>query len=126
MGAAGLCTALRAVSMHVLRPTAHRFLTDKGIEHLREYLNLPEEIVPSTLKKSTRNLERGDRCAAPAARLAGAGSRPESAARAHSASSSQTRAGRLTASWLMAGAIKGMPAASRSAQQHAAGPDAAA
>ena len=39
-----------------------RFLTDKGIDHLREYLNLPADVVPSTLKKSTRNLERGDRC----------------------------------------------------------------
>jgi small subunit ribosomal protein S10e len=40
------------------------FLTDEGIEHLREYLNLPSEIVPNTLKKSTRNMERrpmGDR-----------------------------------------------------------------
>ena len=40
------------------------FLTNEGIEHLREYLNLPSEIVPNTLKKSTRNMERrpmGDR-----------------------------------------------------------------
>ena len=36
-----------------------RFLTDEGIEFLREYLNLPSEIVPATLKKSTRPLERG-------------------------------------------------------------------
>jgi small subunit ribosomal protein S10e len=35
-----------------------RFLTDSGIEFLREYLNLPSEIVPATLKKSTRPLER--------------------------------------------------------------------
>jgi len=35
------------------------FLTDEGIEYLREYLNLPSEIVPATLKKSTRPLERG-------------------------------------------------------------------
>lgn len=34
------------------------FLTNEGIEHLREYLNLPSEIVPNTLKKSTRNMER--------------------------------------------------------------------
>lgn len=34
------------------------FLTDKGIEYLREYLNLPSEIVPATLKKSNRPLER--------------------------------------------------------------------
>mmetsp|Transcript_31032 Transcript_31032/g.73782 ORF Transcript_31032/g.73782 Transcript_31032/m.73782 type:complete len:162 (+) Transcript_31032:116-601(+) len=40
------------------------FLTDEGIEYLREYLNLPAEVVPATLKKSTRPLERrpaGDR-----------------------------------------------------------------
>ena len=36
-----------------------RFLSDEGIEFLREYLNLPSEIVPATLKKSTRPLERG-------------------------------------------------------------------
>ena len=43
------------VPMWLLR----RFLTDEGIEYLREYLNLPSEIVPATLKKSTRPLERG-------------------------------------------------------------------
>eukprot|EP00192_Tetraselmis_astigmatica_P015273 CAMPEP_0117662820 /NCGR_PEP_ID=MMETSP0804-20121206/8254_1 /TAXON_ID=1074897 /ORGANISM="Tetraselmis astigmatica, Strain CCMP880" /LENGTH=155 /DNA_ID=CAMNT_0005469739 /DNA_START=118 /DNA_END=585 /DNA_ORIENTATION=+ len=41
------------------------FLTDEGIEYLREYLNLPAEVVPATLKKSTRPMERrppaGDR-----------------------------------------------------------------
>ncbi|KAK9794603.1 hypothetical protein WJX73_006088 [Symbiochloris irregularis] len=37
------------------------FLTDAGIDHLREYLNLPAEIVPATLKKSTRPLERDTR-----------------------------------------------------------------
>lgn len=45
------------------RPAAaprRRFLTDAGIEYLREFLNLPSEIVPATLKKSTRPLERGD------------------------------------------------------------------
>ena len=46
----GVC--LRAVA------AACRFLTDEGIEYLREYLNLPSEIVPATLKKSTRPLER--------------------------------------------------------------------
>ena len=30
------------------------FLTDAGIEYLREYLHLPEDMVPNTLKKSTR------------------------------------------------------------------------
>lgn len=37
------------------------FLTDEGIEFLRTYLNLPAEIVPATLKKSTRPLERDTR-----------------------------------------------------------------
>ncbi|KAL4451377.1 hypothetical protein ABPG77_009449 [Micractinium sp. CCAP 211/92] len=37
------------------------FLTDSGIEYLREFLNLPSEIVPATLKKSTRPLERDSR-----------------------------------------------------------------
>ena len=40
---------------------AYRFLTDEGIEFLRTYLNLPAEIVPATLKKSTRPLERDTR-----------------------------------------------------------------
>mmetsp|Transcript_2138 Transcript_2138/g.8507 ORF Transcript_2138/g.8507 Transcript_2138/m.8507 type:complete len:144 (-) Transcript_2138:120-551(-) len=30
------------------------FLTNEGIEYLREYLGLPAEIVPATLKKQTR------------------------------------------------------------------------
>ncbi|GBF92733.1 40S ribosomal protein S10 [Raphidocelis subcapitata] len=30
------------------------FLTNKGIEYLREYLNLPADVVPATLKKSAR------------------------------------------------------------------------
>lgn len=29
------------------------YLTAEGIEYLREYLHLPEEIVPATLKKSS-------------------------------------------------------------------------
>ncbi|RCI06026.1 hypothetical protein CU098_013415 [Rhizopus stolonifer] len=29
-------------------------LTDEGIDYLREYLNLPQEIVPATLKKTAR------------------------------------------------------------------------
>ncbi|KAI8102866.1 hypothetical protein M9434_005658 [Picochlorum sp. BPE23] len=37
------------------------FLTDAGIEYLREYLCLPEEIVPATLKKSALPLERNTR-----------------------------------------------------------------
>lgn len=35
------------------------FLTDAGIEYLREFLNLPAEVVPATLMKSSRPLERG-------------------------------------------------------------------
>ncbi|KAL6765611.1 ribosomal protein S10 component of cytosolic 80S ribosome and 40S small subunit [Haematococcus lacustris] len=34
------------------------FLTDKGIEYLREYLGLPQDVVPATLKKSQKPLER--------------------------------------------------------------------
>uniref|UniRef100_A0A7S0HMZ6 Plectin/eS10 N-terminal domain-containing protein n=1 Tax=Phaeocystis antarctica TaxID=33657 RepID=A0A7S0HMZ6_9EUKA len=30
------------------------FLTDEGIEYLREYLHLPADTVPNTLKKSTK------------------------------------------------------------------------
>lgn len=40
---------------------ACRFLTDEGMDHLRTYLNLPSEIVPATLKKSTRPLEKDSR-----------------------------------------------------------------
>ncbi|KAI9278013.1 Plectin/S10 domain-containing protein [Sporodiniella umbellata] len=29
-------------------------LTDEGIDYLREYLNLPQEIVPATMKKTVR------------------------------------------------------------------------
>ncbi|CAK9142265.1 unnamed protein product [Ilex paraguariensis] len=32
------------------------YLTNDGIEFLRSYLNLPSEIVPTTLKKSTKPL----------------------------------------------------------------------
>jgi len=30
------------------------YLTNNGIEYLREYLHLPQEIVPATLKKQTK------------------------------------------------------------------------
>lgn len=30
------------------------FLTDEGIQYLRQYLNLPADVVPATLKKTTR------------------------------------------------------------------------
>ena len=61
------CLSLTHSSIPVLFPALFvdlcmcccRFLTDEGIEFLREYLNLPSEIVPATLKKSTRPLERG-------------------------------------------------------------------
>lgn len=60
--AAGLPLACcRRAPTHPAAPltTLHcRFLTDSGIEFLREFLNLPSEIVPATLKKSTRPLER--------------------------------------------------------------------
>merc|ERR1711964_548731 len=35
------------------------YLTNEGIEYLREYLHLPAEIVPNTLKKSSRPAARG-------------------------------------------------------------------
>ena len=35
------------------------YLTDEGIEFLREYLHLPPEIVPATLKKSARPQTEG-------------------------------------------------------------------
>jgi small subunit ribosomal protein S10e len=35
-----------------------RYLTDSGIEFLRTYLNLPSEIVPATMKKSSRPATR--------------------------------------------------------------------
>jgi len=42
------------------------YLTNEGITYLREYLHLPEEVVPATLKKSSRpaarpGQERGER-----------------------------------------------------------------
>ena len=63
----GTCTIIHfcTCGLHMHAPNALlctcscRFLTDEGIEFLREYLNLPSEIVPATLKKSTRPLERG-------------------------------------------------------------------
>merc|ERR1711934_101465 len=35
------------------------YLTNEGIAYLREYLHLPQEIVPNTLKKSSRPAARG-------------------------------------------------------------------
>jgi len=34
------------------------FLTDEGINYLRTFLNLPEEVVPATLQKVTRPMEK--------------------------------------------------------------------
>lgn len=34
------------------------FLTDKGVEYLREYLNIPEDVVPNTLMKTNRTFEK--------------------------------------------------------------------
>merc|ERR1712093_707841 len=34
------------------------YLTNEGIEYLREYLNIPSEVVPSTLKKQSRPQSR--------------------------------------------------------------------
>jgi small subunit ribosomal protein S10e len=36
------------------------FLTDKGFEYLREYLQLPQEIVPKTHIKTQRSVPRGN------------------------------------------------------------------
>merc|ERR1719443_2642027 len=35
------------------------YLTNEGIQYLRDYLHLPAEIVPNTLKKSSRPASRG-------------------------------------------------------------------
>mmetsp|Transcript_8504 Transcript_8504/g.29786 ORF Transcript_8504/g.29786 Transcript_8504/m.29786 type:complete len:154 (-) Transcript_8504:272-733(-) len=40
-------------------------LTDEGIEHLRQYLNIPADVVPATLKKSSRPATAGRPGAAP-------------------------------------------------------------
>ncbi|CAG9463937.1 unnamed protein product [Pedinophyceae sp. YPF-701] len=34
------------------------FLTDAGIAYMREYLNIPEEVIPNTLVKVNRPMER--------------------------------------------------------------------
>merc|ERR1712193_537384 len=41
------------------RLTVYRYLSNEGIEYLREYLHLPAEIVPATLKKTSRPAARG-------------------------------------------------------------------
>ena len=38
--------------------TNYFFLTNEGIEYLRNYLHLPDEIVPNTLKKGSNERER--------------------------------------------------------------------
>lgn len=42
------------------------FLTDDGIQYLREYLHLPADIVPATFKKTTRALPSGQPSGRPA------------------------------------------------------------
>jgi small subunit ribosomal protein S10e len=49
----GLVTATFNWSHH------YWFLTNTGIEHLREYLGLPEEIVPATLKRKLQARREG-------------------------------------------------------------------
>ena len=55
------------------------YLTNEGIEYLREYLHLPAEIVPATLKKaSARPVAAGARAPPPGAeRVREGGERPE-------------------------------------------------
>merc|ERR1711906_42531 len=36
------------------------YLTNEGIEYLRQYLHLPSDVVPKTLKQSRRPASRGD------------------------------------------------------------------
>eukprot|EP00217_Crustomastix_stigmatica_P016127 CAMPEP_0183793520 /NCGR_PEP_ID=MMETSP0803_2-20130417/3261_1 /TAXON_ID=195967 /ORGANISM="Crustomastix stigmata, Strain CCMP3273" /LENGTH=188 /DNA_ID=CAMNT_0026037899 /DNA_START=110 /DNA_END=673 /DNA_ORIENTATION=- len=67
-------------------------LTDEGIEHLRQYLNIPADVVPATLKKSTaRRLQaaRAPRRPAATARAASA-----TAATAAGTAAAATRAAR--------------------------------
>ena len=50
-----LCTSLTSrelVSCRFAWKHYYWFLTDEGIEYLREYLHLPEDMVPNTLKKA--------------------------------------------------------------------------
>lgn len=62
-----LCIALDSGCRN--RQYFYWYLTVEGIEYLREYLHLPEEIVPATLKKSASRAARpgpapgGERCA---------------------------------------------------------------
>jgi len=39
---------------------AYYTLTSKGVKFLRRYLGLPEEVVPATMKKTSRRKEDGD------------------------------------------------------------------
>lgn len=44
------------VKAEILTNNSHfRYLTNEGIEYLRQYLHLPSEIVPSTLKRTARS-----------------------------------------------------------------------
>ena len=51
-----------------------RYLTNEGIQYLRDYLHLPSEIVPSTLKRA---LPRGDARPARTAAPRPGGDKPE-------------------------------------------------
>ena len=42
-----------------------RYLTNEGIQYLRDYLHLPPEIVPTTLKRQATKEARPARTAAP-------------------------------------------------------------
>lgn len=54
------------------------YLTNEGIEYLRDYLHLPEEIVPATLKKPRTTTQRTPTGAPPRQeRGAGRGGRPD-------------------------------------------------
>ena len=54
-----------------------RYLTNEGIQYLRDYLHLPSEIVPSTLKRA---LPRGDARPARTAAPRPGGDKPSSQA----------------------------------------------
>ena len=56
------------------RKVLFRYLTNEGIQYLRDYLHLPSEIVPSTLKRA---LPRGDARPARTAAPRPGGDKPE-------------------------------------------------
>ena len=58
----------------VTKTMIYRYLTNEGIQYLRDYLHLPSEIVPSTLKRA---LPRGDARPARTAAPRPGGDKPE-------------------------------------------------